>query len=108
MSKGKKIYVTESQLKRFLMKEMTLSGDDALATTHDPKAAAQKTIDGAQTAGVDTNSGVQVSFSADALRKNAGISEATKPLTKKQLQEARLKYLKENSVCIPKFRIQKA
>ena len=98
---GKKVYFTQKQLEECMLQEITLSGDEQLAATKDPKSAAQKTIDNAQSQGVDTNNGAAVSFSADSLRRDAGISES-KTYTKKQLKEARLKWLRENSVAIKK------
>ena len=95
----KRVYFTKEQLEECMLQEITLNGDENLAATKDPKAAAQKTIDSAQSQGVDTQKGTSVSFSADSLRTNAGISES---VTKKQLKEAKLKYLRENSYSIRK------
>ena len=108
----KKIHITESQLKYCMdqrLNEVSLNGDEQLASTKDPKQAAQKTIDAAQNQGVNTQDGVSVSFSADSLKKNAGITEEveintelSKPYTKKEIQEARLRQLKENTTVIKK------
>lgn len=95
----RKVRFTQKQIEECLMNEIALNGDEQLAATKDPKQAAQKTIDNAQSQGVNTNDGVSVTFSADSLRKNAGISEG---ITKKEIKEARLKYLRENSYQIRK------
>lgn len=73
----RKIHLTEEQVVHIMkrLNEISLNGDEALAQTKNPRDAAQKTIDGAQAQGVDTNKGVTVGFSADALKQNAGISE---------------------------------
>lgn len=94
----KRVLFTKEQLEECMLSEISLNGDEQLSATKDPKTAAQKTIDGAQEQGVDTNQGVSVSFSADSLRK-VGVSEG---YTKKQIKEAKLKYLKENSYSIKK------
>jgi hypothetical protein len=108
----RRIHITESQLKEIfksikenqdtqeveMLDEISLNGDEQLATTKDPKRAAQNTIDNAQTQGVDTNQGVTVSFSADSLKKNAGIQEHVKKITKKVIKEARLQKLVKESV----------
>lgn len=95
----KRVLFTEEQLAQCMLSEIQLSGDEQLAQTKELKSAAQNTIDSAQSQGVDTQKGVSVGFSADSLRTNAGISEA---LTKKQLKDAKLKYLKENSYSVRK------
>lgn len=109
---GRKIHITESQLKEIfkrlnenqdtqeveMLDEVSLNGDEQLATTKDAKKAAQNTIDNAQSQGVDTNQGVTVSFSADSLRKNAGIQEHVKKITKKEIKEARLQKLVKESI----------
>jgi hypothetical protein len=95
----KRVLFTEEQLAQCMLSEIQLNGDEQLAQTKDLKTATQNTIDAAQSQGVDTQKGVSVGFSADSLRTNAGISEA---LTKKQLKEAKLKYLKENSYFVRK------
>ena len=95
----KRVLFTEEQLAQCMLSEIQLSGDEQLAQTKELKSAAQNTIDSAQSEGGDTQRGVSVGFSADSLRTNAGISEA---LTKKQLKEAKLKYLKENSYSVRK------
>ena len=98
---GKIVYMTEKQLEECLLQEITLNGDEQLAATKDPKSAAQKTIDNAQNQGVDMQKGASVSFSADSLRANAGISEG-KTYTKKQLKEAKLRWLRENCTVVKK------
>ena len=97
----KKIYLTQKQLEECLMTEISLSGDEQLSTTKDPKQAAQKTIDNAQSQGLNTDNGVQVTFSVDSLKKNCGIQEAL-VMTKKDFQKARIKKLNENTYTIKK------
>lgn len=102
----KKVHFTQSQIEECMKKlvnEVTLSADEQLASTRDPKQAVQKTIDNAQSQGIDTNNGVSVTMSGDALKK-AGISEC---FTKKSLKEAKLKSLKNNSYCITKKDLKK-
>lgn len=95
----KRVLFTEEQLAQCMLSEIQLSGDEQLSQTKDLKSATQNTIDAAQSQGVDTQKGVSVGFSADSLRTNAGINES---VTKKQLKEAKLKYLKENSYSVRK------
>ena len=97
----KKIHLTESQMKK-IISELTLDGDEALNTTKNIQTATRDTIMNAKNSGVNIdNTGTQVSFSADTLKKNGMCEEEehepeyTK-YTKKQVNEARInKMMKE-------------
>lgn len=89
----KKIHITESQMRR-IVSEMTLSGDQELLRTKDPKLAAQNTIKTAKETGANINdTGTEVAFSTDALKKGCGVNEGKNSnyikYTKKQVNEAR-------------------
>lgn len=102
----KKIHLTESQMRR-IISEMTLSGDEDLIRTKDPKTAAKNTLMNAKTSGVNVDStGTSVSFSNDALKKS-GVCEEEEPeytkYTKKQVNEARInKMMKEGCIATTK------
>ena len=51
----KKIHLTESQMRR-IISEMTLSGDEDLIRTKDPKTAAKDTLMNAKTSGLNVDS----------------------------------------------------
>ena len=105
----RKIHITEEQLdglKRAL-NEINLSGDEALnANNGNATAAARQTIQNAKKDGVAVdNSATSVSFSQDAMKRN-GISEGT-AYTKKQIKDAKVKALRENSVAFKKSDLSK-
>lgn len=100
----RKIHITEKQceeLKKSLL-EINLNGDEQLNSSNgNATDAAKKTIQNAKDDGVSVdNSATSVSFSNDALKQN-GISESSY-ITKKQIKEAKIKQLRENSVVFKK------
>ena len=99
----KKIHLTESQMRR-IISEMTLSGDEDLIRTKDPKTAAKDTLMNAKTSGVNVDStGTSVSFSNDALKKSGVCEEEYTKYTKKQVNEARInKMMKEGCIATTK------
>lgn len=106
----RKIHITQKQLEEcmYSLNEINLNGDAYLkAKNGDVKSAAQASIDDAQSSGVNTASNdASVSFSADALKNNAGISEG-RIITKKQIQEARINNMMKNSTCYTKSALKK-
>lgn len=97
--KGKKIRISESQLK-YIIREMTISGDEELGSSNgDVKTAARKTIEGAkkQVGGLTNDAPLTVGFSDDALRK-AGVTSEGYYTNKKQIKETRARKLMENSI----------
>ena len=98
----KKIHITEAQFKSLkkTLTEINLNGDENLnASNGNATDAVKKTIQGAKDDGLNVdNSATQVSFSNDALKQN-GISES---FTKKQIKQAKIKNLQENSYVFTK------
>lgn len=104
---GRVFHFTEEQIKPFLS-EITLSGDEELSQTKNIQTAAKNVVDNARNSGVNTqNGGVSVSFSADSLKNNVGIQERKNGImiTKRELDEMRLKKLREESFCLTKEQI---
>lgn len=100
----RKIHITESQLNELKQRlnELNLNGDENLNTSNgNVTDATRKTLDSAKDDGVNVNdAGVSVSYSQGALKQN-GVYEG-KSYTKKQIKEAKLKKLQENSVAFKK------
>ena len=98
----RKIHITEAQLDALKQKlnEINLNGDEALNTSNgNATTAIRNTIDNAKKDGVSVdNSATQVSFTHDAMKQN-GVCES---YTKRQIKEAKLRYLRENSVMFKK------
>ena len=97
------IHITESQLNAIVKKinEVTISGDENLATSPTVDDAARKTLTGAKKEmGLSSNSPVTVGFSDDALNKK-GITEK-KSITKREIKEARLNKLVRESIGVIK------
>lgn len=100
----KKIHITEEQLENLKQKlnEINLNGDEALNSSNgNATEAVRATIDNAKKDGVPVdNSATSVSFTHDAMKQN-GVCES-KAFTKRQIKEAKLKHLQENSVIFKK------
>jgi len=100
----RKIHITEAQLDALKQKlnEINLNGDEALNSSNgNATNAIRTTIDNAKKDGVSVdNSATSVSFTHDAMKQN-GVCEG-KSYTKRQIKEAKLKALQENSVMFKK------
>ena len=100
----RKIHITESQLAELKKKleESVLSGDEALNTSNgNATDAARQTIQNAKDDGIQVdNTSTSVSFSHDALKQN-NVCEG-KGYTKKQIKQAKIKALQENSIIFKK------
>ena len=104
----KKCIFTEKQLNdiKKRLDEINLNGDEALNSSNgNATDAIRTTIQNAKNDGVSVdNSATSVSFSHDAMKQN-GVCEGT-TYTKKQIKEAKIKKLRENSVMFKKSELK--
>ena len=96
---ARKFKITEEQYNQMLAEGVAIQG----ATDSTGKADVQKTAQSMSASGIDPNK-VNVQFSGKSMTNGGDDSSATNPsitehrlITKKELQENRLRYLKENS-----------